>query len=269
MQSAAPGILRDPAKHLRSRDRIGLLRAMMLARTTEQRARTLVGREHDAEPAARWHREPIGAGAAAALRPSDRLIAPGRFVAAHLGRQGSPSVGASSSAADLVPVSVGVAFAVRAREEGDVVLTLVDEGAMACVRWSESLTLATASRLPLVLVVERDRAISPGASVTSSGQALLGEAVNAEDPEAVLVAVRAAVDRARTGRGPALVACVTARAAAGPPPWRRGTEGVEATPPERDPIELYARRLVRGGMPRADVESTLRAAEDEVVAWQP
>jgi len=243
---------------------------MMLARTTEQRARTLVGREHDAEPAARWQREPIGAGAAGALRPSDRLIAPGRYVAAHLGREGAASVGTFSSAADLVPVSVGVAFAVVARGSGDVVLTLVDEGAMACARWSESLTLATAGRLPLVLVVERDRAPSPGATgVSSSGQALLGEAVNAEDPEAVLIAVRAAVDRARTGRGPALVACVTRRAAFGPPPWRRGTEGVEATPPERDPIELYARRLVRGGMPRADVESTLRAAEDEVVAWQP
>jgi len=243
---------------------------MMLARATEQRARTLVGREEDAEPAARWNREPIGAGAATALRPGDRLVAPGRYLAAHLGSPAPASVGASSSAPDLVPMAVGIAFAVRARGSGAVVVTLVDEGAMACARWSESLTIATAGRLPLVLVVARDRPIPARATgVTPSGQALLGEAVDAENPEAVLMAVRAAVERVRMGKGPALVACVTPRAATVPAPWRRGTEGVDLAPPERDPIELYARRLVRGGMPRADVESTLTAADDEVVAWQP
>src|SRR5919204_4628343 len=84
MQSVAVGIARDATALLTSRERIELLRVMMLARATEQRARTLVGRDRDAEPAARWRREPIGAGAARAPRRGDRLVAPGRYVAAHL-----------------------------------------------------------------------------------------------------------------------------------------------------------------------------------------
>ncbi len=77
VESAVHGIARDVTRSLTSRDRIGLPRAMVLGRVAEQRARTLAGREDDAEPAAGWHREPIGAGAAAVLRPGDRLIAPG------------------------------------------------------------------------------------------------------------------------------------------------------------------------------------------------
>ena len=208
MQSAANEFARDGTGPLTSRNRLELLRAMMLARATEQRARTLVGREGNAEPAAGWHREPVGAGAAAALRPGDRLIAPGRYLAAHLSAAESVCFGGMSSAADLVPVAVGVALAVGGQDSANVVLTLVDEGAMAGARWSEALTLATQNRVPLVLVVERERSNSPEAGgLPSAGQPLLGEAVNAEDPEAVLTAVRAAVERVRAGRGPALVTC--------------------------------------------------------------
>jgi TPP-dependent pyruvate/acetoin dehydrogenase alpha subunit len=258
----------DASGGLASRDRIGLLRAMMMARASEQRARILAGGDDGAEPAPRWHREPIGAGAAAALLPGDRMVAPGRYAAAHAKAEEPVSIGRSSSAPDLVPEAVGVALAIGTGWTREVVLTLVDEGAMASVRWSEALALATARRLALVVVVERDRPLPAGALGASAGRALLGEAVDAHDPEAVRAAVRAAADRARNGRGPALVTCVTPRAVAAPTAWRRGTESVEVQAPEDDPIELYARRLVRGGIPRADVEAAIRAVEDEVLAWQ-
>jgi TPP-dependent pyruvate/acetoin dehydrogenase alpha subunit len=269
MQIVASGVVREHAASLTARDRIELLRAMMLARATEQRARTLDGREDDAAPAARRHREPIGAGAAAALRPQDRLVAPERFLAAHLSREEAGSTGRFSSAPDLVPIAVGVAFAVDARGSGTVVLTLADEGAMPSERWSEALALATARRLPVVLVVERDR---PMPAAGSADQPLLGEAVDADDPEAVLTAVRAAVDRARAAKGPALVTCVARTPRPAKAGWRRGTEG-QIRPTRdgdpHDPIDRYARRLLRSGVPRQEIEAALRSVGEGVMSWRP
>jgi TPP-dependent pyruvate/acetoin dehydrogenase alpha subunit len=254
--------VRKPVPSLTARARIELLRTMMLARAAERRARALDAGEDCAGPAARRHSEPVAAGAARALGPQDRLIAPGRFRAA------GSSTGRLSSAPDLVPIAVGVAIAVGARDPGSVVLTLADEGAMSSERWSEALALATAKRLPLVLVVERQRPASARVDAAPH-QPLLGEAVDADDPEAVMSAVRAAVDRARSGKGPALVTCVRELAGPiGPLPWRRGIENrseTDRTPP--DPVERYARRLLRGGVPRHDVEGALESAEEEAATW--
>jgi TPP-dependent pyruvate/acetoin dehydrogenase alpha subunit len=271
-ESAVPGTARAarlPAGKVRGEARARLLRLMMLARATEQRARALGEGEDDASPAAGWRREAIGAGAVTALRPQDRLIAPGRYLAAHLGCEEQASVGSASPAPDLVPVAVGVALAVAGSDSDDVVLTLLDQGAMASDRWAESLSMATTERLPLVLVVERDRVTTRGVSAAPDatfGQALLGEAVDADDPEAVLIAVRAAVDRARGGWGPALVECVTGRVAAMAGSRRRVREGRKPASP--DPIERYARRLLGRGMPLAGIVKVLRSAEEEVPAWE-
>src|SRR5204863_320497 len=100
----ASGAVRKPVPSLTVRARIDLLHTMMLARATERRARALDAGEDCAEPAARRHSEPIAAGAALALGPQDRLVAPGRFRAAHLGRDPGPSTGRFSSAPDLVPI---------------------------------------------------------------------------------------------------------------------------------------------------------------------
>jgi pyruvate dehydrogenase E1 component alpha subunit len=206
----------------------------------------------------------------AALDPRDRLIAPGRYLAAHLGRAEESSVGGSSPAPDLVPVAVGAALAVAARGSKEVVLTLLDEGAMSSDRWAESFALATAKRLPLVLVVEQERAAAQGAPAASGsrplGQPPLGEAVDADDPEAVLTAVRSAVDRARGGRAPAMVACV-AGAGTGVAASSPGQESRQAT--DADPVERYARRLLGIGVPRAEIESVLRSAEEEAMPWRP
>jgi TPP-dependent pyruvate/acetoin dehydrogenase alpha subunit len=253
-------VARLPTDCLSGAERAQLLRLMMLARVTEQRARLFLDREAGAEPAARW-RDAIGAGTAAALGAHDRLIAPGRYLAAHVGRRSEGSIGGRSAAVDLLPIAVGAALAIAERGSGGVVVTLLDEGAMAGERWSESLEVATARRLPLVLVIEVAEA-SAGASPTSTPtpppRPQLGEAVDAADPEVVLAAVRAAVQRARRGDGPAVLACVTPGAVT----VVRGARGAAI----HDPIELYARRLFGAGVPRREIDAVLQGAEDEVVA---
>jgi len=245
---------------------------MMLARAAAQRARTLSAGENDVPPAARSHREPIGAGAVTALRPGDCVVAPGRYLAAHLDRDEIRSVGRSSSAPDLVPTAVGVALAVWDSGSGAVVLTLLDEGAMASERWSEAMALATSRQLPLVLVVESDgRGSSAPSRSRGPTRPALGEVVDGADPEAVLEAVGAAVDRARGGRGPALVACIGAICEGLPlTPWRASHPGEPSGEPvEVDPIELYARRLMGMGMPRAEIDSVLREVEEKAATWPP
>lgn len=269
---AVPRIAPLGAGRVTGSDRARLLRLMVLARTAEQRARSLVASEDEAAPAVQRHREAIGAGAAVALGPQDRLIAPGRYLAAHLGRGDDGSVGASSTAPDLVPLAVGVAFALAARRTGEVALTLLDDGALASDRWKEALALAKATRLPLVLVVEQrpPAAMNAQASLAVAEerlarQSLLSEAVDADDPEAVLTAARAAVERARSGRGPTLVTCVATAGRRRRVAWGRG--GTAPRGRRTDPVERYARRLLRSGTPRSEIEAILRSAEEEVVPW--
>jgi hypothetical protein len=260
-EGSAPAIVRRlPTDYPSGVERARLLRLMMLARVTEQRARLFLDREAGAEPAARW-RDAIGAGTAAALGPHDRLIAPGRYLAAHVGRRSEGSIGGGSAAVELLPIAVGAALAIAERGSGGVVVTLLDEGAAAGERWSESLEVASARRLPLVLVVEVAEAsagASPASAPTPPPRPRLAEAVDAADPEAVLAAVRAAVERARSGGGPAVLACVTPGAAT----VVRGARGAAI----HDPIELYARRLFGAGVPRREIDAVLQGAEDEVVA---
>ena len=252
-------VARLPTDCLSGAERAQLLRLMMLARVTEQRARLFLDREAGAEPAARW-RDAIGAGTAAALGAHDRLIAPGRYLAAHVGRRSEGSIGGRSAAVDLLPIAVGAALAIAERGSGGVVVTLLDEGAMAGERWSESLEVAIARRLPLVLVVEV-AAATTGASPTSTPtppRPRLGEPVDAADPEAILAAVRAAVELARRGDGPAVLACVAPAAVS---VVRDAREAAI-----HDPIELYARRLFGAGVPRREIDAVLQDAEEEVGA---
>jgi TPP-dependent pyruvate/acetoin dehydrogenase alpha subunit len=221
---------------------------------------------------ARWRAEPIGVGAASALGPHDRLIAPERYLAAHLARGEGESQGSLSAGPDLVPIAVGVALALSRGGERGVVLTLLDEAALAAERTKEAIGMATERRLPLVLVTDGRRSAAIGgpralADTALAGQPLLGEAVDRDDPEAVLAAVGAAVERAREGRGTTLVSCLGIGEARGRRRRRHGSSSDHGIG-DQDPIERYARRLLRYGMPRRRIEAVLRATEQEVMTWK-
>jgi len=263
-ESAVSGRSSGPQKTLYGGSRTELLRLMMLGRAAGLRARMLAGEDRRVA-GARRHREAVGAGAAAALSPGDWLIAPGRYVAAHLGRR-SGAVGSSFSGPDLIPMAVGVAIGVVGRGSRQVVLTLLDERSMATERWSEALAIATAERLPLVVVVERDRPAPSDPALMSGGGdgPLLLEVADALDPEAVMTQARRAAEHARAGRGPALVPCIASVV-----PGRPAARDVGSRPEIADPIELYAGRLMRARVPRGEIVTILRSAQEEATAWRP
>jgi TPP-dependent pyruvate/acetoin dehydrogenase alpha subunit len=194
--------------------RDSLLRLLTLARTEECSGR-----------------EAIAVGAASVLTPEDRLCAPARYRGAHLAHAGhTQNAGGRSSAPDLLPTAVGIALAMNLRDEASVVMTLVDEGALASDTWQDAQELAARMGLAIVAVVES--AAGPG--------------IDGGDVEAVMSAAHAVTARARARRSWEVLVC------------RR---------PAHDPLELYIRRLLATGEPRPRIRGILRSAKEETAAW--
>jgi 2-oxoisovalerate dehydrogenase E1 component alpha subunit len=122
----------------------------------------------------------------------------------------------SSIIAAHCPHAVGVAYAFKLRREaGRAVLVTTGEGATSEGEWHESLNFAAVHRLPIVFLVENNSyAISTPQSVQMAianvadkapGYGIPGTICDGMDPIATYAAVKAALDRARTGGGPTLV----------------------------------------------------------------
>ena len=112
--------------------------------------------------------------------------------------------------------AVGAAYAMKLRgERSRAVLTTFGDGATSEGEWHESLNFAAVHQLPVVFLCENNEwAIStplsaqmgqPDVSKRAAGYGMPGTLVNGFDPIACYGAVKAAMDRARSGGGPSLV----------------------------------------------------------------
>ncbi|HET7813594.1 MAG TPA: thiamine pyrophosphate-dependent dehydrogenase E1 component subunit alpha [Candidatus Baltobacteraceae bacterium] len=112
--------------------------------------------------------------------------------------------------------AVGAAYAMKVKgESGRAVLTTFGDGATSEGEWHEAINFASIHRLPVVFLCENNEwAIStplsnqmaqPDVYKRAAGYGIPGECVDGFDPIAVYGAVKAAMDRARTGGGPTLV----------------------------------------------------------------
>jgi len=122
----------------------------------------------------------------------------------------------SSIIAAQLPHAVGAAYALQYRKEaGRAVLTTFGDGATSEGEWHESLNFAAVHRLPIVFLCENNEwAIStplakqmaqPDVHLRAQGYGIPGVAINGMDPIACYAAVKAALERARSGGGPTLV----------------------------------------------------------------
>ncbi|PZR58953.1 MAG: 2-oxoisovalerate dehydrogenase [Candidatus Meridianibacter frigidus] len=112
--------------------------------------------------------------------------------------------------------AVGAAYAIKLREErGRAVLTTFGDGATSEGEWHEAVNFAAIHKLPVVLLCENNEwAISTPQSKQmavrdiykkAAGYGIPGALVDGFDPIACYGAVRAAMQRARSGDGPTLV----------------------------------------------------------------
>jgi TPP-dependent pyruvate/acetoin dehydrogenase alpha subunit len=165
-----------------------------------------------------------------------RGIPPFEIFAHFMGKRGSPSggrdgsvqpgdlerglVGPTGHLATHVGVMAGVAFAAKVKEENTVAVALVKERAVATGDFHEGLNFAAVHQLPLAVIVEKAPLGSRApASTVPAGQkhyerlkayGVPTVMVDGNDLLQVLQVVEAAVERARSGKGPSLIEARTA-----------------------------------------------------------
>ena len=123
---------------------------------------------------------------------------------------------------DLIPVTVGAALAFKRRGERRVALTFAGEGAFSVGDTHEGLNLAGVLHVPAVFVLqsnrysystpaERQMVNTNLAQRVVGGWSITADRVDGTDAIAVFSAIAAAVERARSGRGPQAVEALTLR----------------------------------------------------------
>jgi TPP-dependent pyruvate/acetoin dehydrogenase alpha subunit len=197
---------------------------------------------------------------------------------------GDWSVGALPAIAIVgasIPIATGLAYAARAQGEDRVVLCFTGDGALTEGDAHEGFNLATLWQVPVVFVCENNlysisTRIDRQARVTSVVERvraydLPAVAVDGNNVLAVDAAVTAAVERARNGRGPSLVECLTYRQGGhkrDDPATYRPKEEV-ARWLARDPIARLRRALDEHGLGSSatEREAAARATIDDAVAF--
>jgi len=222
-----------------------------------------------------------------------RGVTPDRYLANYMGRSGGVTrgkdgnmhfgdrdlgcVGMVSMLPDMAQVATGLALAFKMRREQRVAMTFFGEGSTANGQWHEAMNFAGIHALPVVFILENNQfaystpnelefAADPVSRAATYG--FPGVKVDGNDVEAVFEAARSAAERARRGGGPTLIECETMRMHG-----HGAHDDMRYVPDEmfeewsrRDPIELYAKRLVdEYGVSEDEVES-IRAEVREYVA---
>jgi pyruvate dehydrogenase E1 component alpha subunit len=180
---------------------------------------------------------------------------------------------------DLVPVAVGAALAFRRRGEPRVALTFLGEGAFSVGDTHEGLNLAGVWQVPAVFVLQRNRFAysTPTARQmvnTSLSQRMFGgwsipcETVDGTDAVEALDAIRAAVERARSGLGPQAVEAVTLRihGHAAHDDARYVPQELRDAYEDRDPVARLRARLELDGLDHEELEELERAEAEGVAA---
>jgi pyruvate dehydrogenase E1 component alpha subunit len=168
--------------------------------------------------------------------------------------------------------AVGLGWAAKYRQTDDVAMTFFGDGATSEGDFHEGLNFAGVFQAPVIFVCQNNHwAISiPVAKQTRSktlaqkalAYGMPGIQVDGNDILAVYTAAKEAVDRARAGRGPTLVECVTYRMAVhttADDPKRYRTEEEVQKWRERDPIGRYQKYLVDKGFLSEDKISGIEA----------
>lgn len=163
--------------------------------------------------------------------------------------------------ASQVPHAMGIAWAMQLRGDNHAVLCYCGDGGTSEGDFHEAMNFAGVYNLPLVMLIQNNQwAIShprdaQTASETIAQKALAygfdGIQVDGNDPLAVYVATKEAVDKAKRGGGPTLIEAVTYRlsvhtTADDPTKYRSDTEVKKWE--KLDPIPRYQGYLVKRGV---------------------
>ena len=245
--------------------------------------------------------EGVAVGTCAALRPGDRITSTHRGHGHCLAKGGDPRLmmaellgkatgyckgkGGSMHIADVdagilgangivgggIGLATGAALAAQLAGRDEVTVCFFGDGALNQGVLHESANLAAIWNLPVVYVCENNQyAMSaradkftsvPDPTVRASAYGFPGFSCDGMDVLAVYRTVADAVARARAGKGPSLVVCVTYRFFGhhvGDPLNYRDPAEVEVWR-ARDPIERFRRELIEHGVMTGEQADALQA----------
>lgn len=159
-------------------------------------------------------------------------------------------VGASS------PIAAGMAFAFKRKQTGQIVCNFFGEGTANKGDWHEALNLAAIWTLPVIFLCENnfygvsthitDVMLNDYVSERAEAYRMPGVTVYGNDPIEVYDTVKEAAERARQGKGPTLIECLTYRRGGhkrDDPATYRPQEEVEAWL-HQDPLPAFRERLL-------------------------
>jgi TPP-dependent pyruvate/acetoin dehydrogenase alpha subunit len=163
--------------------------------------------------------------------PLDRVFAQwlGRVTGPSGGRDGNLHFGYAergvlapvSMLGATIPLCAGVALAARQQSRRSIALAYIGDGGTNTGDFHEGLNFAATLRLPMVVIVENNgyaystptekQFAVRDLAVRAQAYGIPGQVVDGNDVEAVYLATRRAVDRARSGDGPTLIEAKTFR----------------------------------------------------------
>jgi 2-oxoisovalerate dehydrogenase E1 component len=192
------------------------------------------------DPDRGWQGDVVGPiirdlGVALAMRPEPATI---RMVLnAQMAKQGPPMDGRDLHIGDwewgilpaTAPLSIstlsiaGIAMAFSREDRQRVAISFIGEGGSSLGEWHEAINLCAARKLPAVFCIENNQtALStpvPEQSAArvfadkAAGYGIPGITIDGTDPDQIAAAFTWAADRARSGRGPALIELISMRMA--------------------------------------------------------
>ncbi len=174
-----------------------------------------------------------------------------------------------------LPIALGAAWSAQYRKSGQVAVCFFGDGTTNIGAFHEALNMAAVWKAPVVFVCENNQymeytpigavtAVEHPAADRASAYGLESVLIDGNDADVVYETARGALDRARSGGGPALIEALTYRhgghSRADPGKYRPDDE--VAAWKARDPIPAYRARLSAAGVD----ETTLAAIEAETAA---
>ena len=302
------------------KEQVRVYRAMVLLRRLDERMLSLQRQGRIGFYGSAYGQEAATLASAAALAPTDWIFPGLReasamllrgyplvpYLAQLLGNEGDPTKGRqmpshqanrsvnqvswSSVIGTQLPQAVGAAYAAKLRGQRTVVVAYLGDGATSSAAFHEALVFAARLAVPLVIACQNNHwsisvPLSRQTAVTElwlkgKSYGIPSQRVDGNDMEAVYLATREAVDRARAGRGPSFLELLTYRLGAhstsDDPTRYRDPKEVERWL-ARDPLVLAQKALTSAKLwnkkletaLQTQVQKTIGAALTEAEAFPP
>ena len=200
----------------------------------------------------------------------------GRQLNVHWASREHHIVSSSSCVAGRLPHAVGVAYAMKYKNQNEVCLTSLGDGSTSQGEFHSAMNFAGVWRAPIIFLVEnnqyaislplRYQTASQNIAIKAEAYGFEGVQVNGNDVLAVYKATKMAVEKARAGGGPTMIEAVTYRmgghSSSDDPARYRNKEELEYWK-ARDAIPLFRNYLTRKNAIREEEYDEIVQSVDE------